>query len=144
MEGVITIQDSREHLTEMQQWRLNEAMKVNKNLKAEKTIDTIVDVAKTVVSVAGTVATVAMMICPLDGPAGELATMAATPGLVNAVESSRTLLKGIFVTKNTDEIRAAISDVAQNVKNISIKDRNLVQNQPVNMNNLTENVEMTK
>ena len=141
MEGVITIKDSRENLNQMQEWRRKEASKIIKNQKTENTIDTVVDVTKSVVSFAGTVATIAMTICPLDGPAGELAVMAATPTLVQAVESSRNLLKGIFVNRDFKQIQAAMSDIQSNVKNITIPDRNMAQT--VRQNSF-ENVDMVK
>ena len=150
MEGIITVQDSRENLNQMKQWRAKEATKIAKNQKVENTIDNIVDVAKSVVSFAGTAATVALTVCQVDGPFGEALAVAATPGLVQAVESSRTLLKGIFVNKDVNQIRASMSDVVGNVKNISIPDKNMAQTVQVigsnakNDSNVYNNQDMVK
>ena len=131
MEGVITISDSRENLERMKEWRRKEATKVINQNNTEN----IIDITKSVVSVAGAVATVVMTICPFDGPLGETATILATPALVQAVESSRNLLKGIFVNKDRTQITAAIADLKQNVQEISVIDKNLVKTtakEPIN------------
>ena len=127
MEGVITISDSRENLERMKEWRRKEATKVINQNNTENIIDNVIDITKSVVSVAGAVATVVMTICPFDGPLGETATILATPALVQAVESSRNLLKGIFVNKDRTQITAAIADLKQNVQEISVIDKNLVK-----------------
>ena len=131
MEGVITVDASREELERLKAWRREQAKKVVNKSAAETIIDKVIDVTKCVVGVAGTVATVALAICPLDGPAGEIATMAATPALVGAVESGRNLLKGLFVEKDPNQISSALADLNGNVKNISIKDVNLLKTKKV-------------
>lgn len=124
MEGIITVKENRETYDAMKEWRKNEALKMTKNEKTENKIDQIVDITKSVVGVVGSVVTIALTICPLDGPAGEIAFGAATAAAVQAVESSRNLLKGIFVNKDPGQIAAAIADLQQNVKDITIADRN--------------------
>ena len=131
MEGVITVDASREELERLKAWRAEQAKKVVNKSNAETIIDKVVDVTKCVVGVAGTIATVVLAICPLDGPAGEIATIAATPSLVAAVESSRNLLKGIFVEKSPEQITAAMADLKGNVKDISIRDVNLLKTKKV-------------
>ena len=128
LEGIITIQDTRENLDKMKEWRSREASKIINQNNTEIIIDNIVDVTKSVVSFAGTVATVVMAICPFDGPAGEIATMLATPALVNAVEAGRGLLKGVFVSHDREQITASIADLRGNVKEISAIDKNMVRN----------------
>ena len=131
MEGVITVEATREELDRLKEWRAEQAKKVANKSSAESVIDTVIDVTKCVVGFAGAVATVVLAICPLDGPAGEIATIAATPSLVAAVESGRSLLKGLIVEKNPEQISAALADIKGNVKDISIKDINLLKTKKI-------------
>jgi hypothetical protein len=131
MEGIITVDASREEVARLKEWRAEEAKKVANKSNTETVIDRVIDITKCVVGFAGTVATVVLAICPLDGPAGEIAAIAATPGLMAAVESGRDLLKGIFVEKNPEQINAALADIKGNVKDISIKDVNLLKTKKV-------------
>jgi hypothetical protein len=131
MEGIITVDASREEVERLKAWRAEQAKKVANKSNAETIIDRVFDITKCVVEFAGTVATIALTICPLDGPAGEIAMVAATPGLVAAVESGRKLVKGVFVEKDTEQISAALADIKGNVKDISIKDINLLKTKKV-------------
>ena len=139
MEGIITLKYSRKNLDKMKFWRKCEASKVVDYQKREENIDKFVNITKGVVSFAGTAATVALSVCPLDGPFGEIATVAATPALVQAVESSRGLLKGMFVNKDSNQIQAAMTDLQSNVKNITIPDRNIAKTVSVNDLDLANN-----
>lgn len=125
MEGIITIKDTKENLEKLKQWQKDKIKQITNN--PEKSIDKAVDVTKSVVTFAGTTATVVLAVCPLDGPVGEIATMLATPALVKAVESSRDVLKSIFVTKDRNQITASIADLKGNIKDISVIDKNMVQ-----------------
>ena len=131
MEGVITVQASRDEVERLKAWKKEQVKEVTQKSGTEKVIDSAVDVAKCVVMFAGAVATVALMICPADGPFGEIACMAAQPALLKAVESCRGVLKGMFVDKNTEQITAAMADLSGNVKDISIKDTNLIKTKSV-------------
>lgn len=125
MEGVITVKDTRENLTAMQQYRKFEAEKIAKSLNGERIIDAIMDGLKFIVSVAGMVLTVVTKFFP--GKADDLAVILAQPAILNAIEAARGALKGIFVSKDNNQINAALVDFSGNVKNISIKDTNLVK-----------------
>lgn len=131
MEGIITVDASREEVERLKAWRAEQAKKVASKSNTETVIDRVIDITKCVVGFAGAVATVVLAVCPLDGPAGEIAAAAATPGLVAAVESGRGLLKGIFVEKNPEQINAALADLQGHVKDISIKDVNLLKTKKV-------------
>ena len=124
MEGIITIQDKRENLNAMQQYRKYEAEKIVKSVNGESLIDTIIDGIKTIVSVAGMVLTVITKFFP--GKLDDIAVILAQPAILNAIESARGVLKGVFISKDNGKINAALADFNGNVKNITIKDTNLV------------------
>ena len=125
MEGIITIKDNRENLNAMQQYRKYEAEKIAKKITGEGIIDTIIDGLKFIVTVAGMVLTVVTKFFP--GHADDLAVILAQPAILNAIESARGVLKSVFISKDNGEIRAALVDFGGNVKDISIKDSNLVE-----------------
>ena len=125
MEGIITIKDKRENLTAMQQYRKYEADRIAKKLNGESIIDAIIDGVKCIVSVAGMVLTVITKFFP--GHADDLAVILAQPAILNAIESARGVLKSVFVSRDNGEIKAALVDFSGNVKDISIKDTNLVE-----------------
>ena len=118
-------------------WEQNyQLMQQEKMQKKEKIIDTAVDVTKFAVNVAGTALTVAATVCPVDGPAGEMAIAAATPALAKAVENCRPLLKGA-VNKDMSQVNAAMADLNGNVQNFVMKDANLVKARNSNMQTQT-------
>ena len=125
LEGIITVKDTRQNLTAMQELRKQEAQRIVSSLNGENIIDSIVDGVKTVVTVAGTVLNVVTKFIP--GKADDLALILAQPAILNAIEASRGLLKGIFISKDVNQITASLVDVAGNVKDITIKDTNLVE-----------------
>lgn len=125
MEGIITVKDTRENLNAMQQYRKREAEKIVKSVNGEGIIDTIIDGLKFNVNVAGMVLTVVTKFFP--GHVDDLAVTLGQPAILNAIESARGVLKSVFVSKDNDEIRAALTDFGSNVKDITIKDRNLVE-----------------
>ena len=124
MEGIITIKDTRENLTAMQQYRKYEAEKIVKSINGEGIIDAIIDGIKTIVTVAGMVLTVITKFFP--GHVDDIAVILAQPAILNAIESARGLLKSVFISKDNGMINAALVDLHGNVKDISIKDTNLV------------------
>ena len=124
MEGIITIKDTRENLTAMQQYRKYEAEKIAKSINGEGIIDAIIDGIKTIVTVAGMVLTVITKFFP--GHVDDIAVILAQPAILNAIESARGLLKSVFISKDNGMINAALVDLHGNVKDISIKDSNLV------------------
>ena len=125
MEGIVTVKDTRENLNAMQQYRKYEAEKIAKKITGEGIIDTIIDGLKYIVTVAGMVLTVVTKFFP--GHADDLAVILAQPAILNAIESARGVLKSVFISKDQGEIRAALVDFSGNVKDISIKDTNLVE-----------------
>ena len=126
MEGIITIKDTRENLTAMQQYRKYEAEKIVKSINGESIIDTIIDGIKSIVTIAGMVLTIITKFFP--GKADDLAIILAQPAILNAIESARGVLKSVFISKDNGQISAALVDFSGNVKDISIKDSNLVKN----------------
>ena len=125
MEGIITIKDSRENLNAMQQYRKYEAEKIAKSVNGEGIIDAIIDGLKLIVSVAGMVITVITKFFP--GHVDDIAVILAQPAILNAIESARGVLKSVFISKDHGEIKAALVDFSGNVKDITIKDTNLVE-----------------
>ena len=124
MQGVVTIKDTRENLNAMQQYRKYEAEKIAKSVTGENIIDTIIDGIKSIVTVAGMVLTVITKFFP--GKADDLAVILAQPAILNAIESARGVLKSVFISKDSGQISAALVDFSGNVKDITIKDTNLV------------------
>ncbi len=124
MEGIITVKDTRANLTAMQQYRKYEAEKIVKSVTGEGIIDTIIDGLKCIVTVAGMVLTVITKFFP--GKADDLAVILAQPAILNAIEAARGVLKSVFISKDNGKISAALVDFAGNVKDITIKDTNLV------------------
>ena len=61
------------------------------------------------------------------GHADDLAVILAQPAILNAIESARGVLKSVFVSKDNGKINAALVDFSGNVKNITIKDKNIVE-----------------
>ena len=127
MEGVITIQDSRSNVDALKSWRAKEVATLSRSAKNENKIDNAVNITKSIVSIAGTIATIVMSLCPVDGPVGDTLTVLAKPQLVGAVEASRGLLKGAIVNNDIKQVKASLADVMGNVKEISVKDWNIVQ-----------------
>lgn len=125
MEGIITVKDTRENLNAMQQYRKYEAEKIAKSVNGEGIIDAIIDGLKFIVSVAGMVLTVITKFFP--GHVDDIAVILAQPAILKAIESARGVLKSVFISKDNGEIRAALVDFSGNVKDISIKDTNLVE-----------------
>ena len=125
MEGIITIKDTRENLNAMQQYRKYEAERISKSVTGEGIIDTIMDSLKFIVTVAGMVLTVITKFFP--GHVDDIAVILAQPAILNAIESARGVLKSIFISKDNGQIQAALVDFSGNVKDITIKDTNLVE-----------------
>ena len=116
MEGIITIKDTRENLTAMQQYRKYEAEKIVKSINGESIIDTIIDGIKSIVTIAGMVLTIITKFFP--GKADDLAIILAQPAILNAIESARGVLKSVFISKDNGQISAALVDFSGNVKDI--------------------------
>ena len=83
-------------------------------------------VAKTTVDTIGTVATIALVVCPLDGPFGELISLAATGvfhGLVVGAEKIYDSVvdipnKDTSVADNINDINNAISENSGNIRKV--------------------------
>ena len=125
MEGIVTIKDTRENLNAMQQYRKYEAEKIVKSVTGEGIIDTIIDGLKFIVTIAGMVLNVVTKFFP--GHVDDIAVILAQPAIINAIESARGVLKSVFISKDHGEIKAALVDFGGNVKDITIKDTNLVE-----------------
>ena len=127
MEGVITVKDSRQNLEAMQKWR-NEATKTvqQENLKNgfQNVANIALDVAKIGTLAVGSVATVvaALSPAPVLSPVIAKASMA----LAGAVEGSKQLLNGVSREEGLQQITASLSDLRGSVKDVSIRDRNIV------------------
>ena len=127
MDGIITMKGSREIVEKLKAWRAKAASDASKEEKKESTIDTAVDVTKIFVKAVGNAVTMTLSICSLGGTLGKALVALTKPAFVKAVESSRGLLKAAYVTKDSEQIKAVMADVYGNVKEISIKDEDLVQ-----------------
>lgn len=124
MEGVITIQDKRENLEAMKQWR-NEATKKVMSENTKETINTVLDVAKVTTMAVGTVATIVAALSP--APVLSPIIAKASASLVGVIEGSKILLKGGNRDIGVNQITASLADFQGNIKDISIRDNNLVQ-----------------
>lgn len=56
------------------------------SLKIEEQIEKQAEMTKKTIAVAGTIATIVLLICPADGPVGEICTALATPALIKLVD----------------------------------------------------------
>ena len=126
MKGIIAIPENRDTINKMKNFKFKSI--------SEEQFDNKIDVIKNIVKIAGVVATVVLVVVPVDGPFGELATALATPVLVKAVESMREPLKSLVVKKE-NRINAAIIDENGNNKPITLVDNDMAQN--INSNNNT-------
>ena len=126
MDGIITIKDTRDNVSAMQQFQRNEAVDTINNAAPVNNIDVIGNTIKSVVSVAGSVLNIAACFIP-GGKIARIASLIAQPAILAAINSGKELLNGIFVNKSQEQICASMSDLAGNIQNISIGDRNLAQ-----------------
>ena len=124
MEGVITVQESRQNYDAMKNWR-NEATKKIMSEKTINVIDTVLDVAKVTTMAVGTVATVVAAVSP--APVLSPVIAKASASLVGVIEGSKILLKGGNRDIGVNQITASLADFQGNIKDISIRDNNLVQ-----------------
>lgn len=93
----------------------------------EKKLDIGIDIAKGTVGVLGATATVLLLICPFDGPVGEIVSFLATPGLVFAVGKLGDELKKTYRTSkkiysgsiNTETGKV---DVGKGISNATLDD----------------------
>ena len=76
--NIICTLEDREILEQMKQAKIKKLREIETLKKKSDAIDAGCEIAKGVVTVAGAVLTVVMTICPLDGPAGEVATILAS------------------------------------------------------------------
>ena len=120
--GIITVQDTRENLMNMQQFRNNQVQQV---INPEQIIDDVANGLSFVVNVAGTVLNVATKIIP--GKLDDIAVAVAQPAVIGAIEAGRNFFKGVFVNKDAEQISSSFADLAGNVMDISIRDTNLVE-----------------
>lgn len=126
--NIICTLEDREILEQMKQAKIKKLREIETLKKKSDAIDAGCEIAKGVVTVAGAVLTVVMTVCPLDGPAGEVATILGSAALIKAIDSSKNLLKATLVDKDMEEISSALIDISGNIKEIKVKDADLVQN----------------
>ena len=124
---LLTLED-REILEKMKEAKINKLKEIEINKKKSDAIDAGCEIAKGVVKVAGSVLTVVLAVCPLDGPVGEIVTVLGSAALIKAIDSSKDLLKASLVNKDPSEISSALVDLSGNIKEIKIKDNDLVEN----------------
>ena len=64
----------------------------------EEKIEKEAEITKTVIGIAGSVATIILMVCPFDGPFGELVTLLATPAFIKLVDIAADFRKKAIIT----------------------------------------------
>lgn len=75
-------------------------------------------VAKKTVDIVGGIATVALVLCPTDGPFGEVATLISTGVLHGMVSSAEQIYDKVMAsTKEGANIMENATDIARNLKN---------------------------
>lgn len=88
-----------------------------KSDEIDKKIEKRAETTKKTIKVAGTVATVLLMICPADGPLGEVLTALATPALVELVDVKADIeKKATLGLKNIMEKKVLKVDRPNNVE----------------------------
>lgn len=126
--GIVCTLEDREILEKMKQAKIQKLKEIEISKQRERVIDTGFDIAKGVVMVAGSVLTVVMTVCPVDGPVGEIATVLGSAALLKALDSGKELLKASLVKKDPGEISAALVNLSGNIKEIKVKDKDIVEN----------------
>ena len=129
--GIITIQENRENLNAMHEWRREEIAKMHEKCEGkltEEKIDKIVDTVEVVLGVVSTGATVAVKVWPgATGKAVAAGIALASTGLLALTEPSREFLKATFVKKDPKSIIAAMTNVSKATSNISITDKDIAR-----------------
>ena len=96
-------------------------------------------VAKKAVDIVGGIATVALVLCPMDGPFGEIATLISTGVLHGMVSSAEQIYdKAVDSTKEGANIIGNATDIARNLKNekeslVKLKNSLIAGKQDVNI-----------
>lgn len=139
MEGILTVQDTRQNLNNMKEWR-NEAVKtVKQQTMSDNTkniLNVVCDVAKIATLAVGAVATVVAAVSPAPVLSPVVAKVSAS--VVGIVEGSKALLNGAPREEGVEKITASLSDLKGNIKDVSIRDKNIIKSaqlETVNMGN---------
>ena len=96
-EGIVLKPEKRENISKIKSWYKEKMIDTGKAKDLEKKIDNEAKIAKTAIGVIGAVATVILMICPVDGPFGEVCSALATPALIGLVSLAADLKKKALI-----------------------------------------------
>ncbi len=127
MEGTIAIEEPRSVVDNFRQWYQEKLIDTGKAAKFEELTEKRVELDKKMVKAAGTIATVALVLCPLDGPFGEIAVILATPALVKLVEAKGEFTKNAVIGTKRD-FETIYLGVDGSSKKVVLPDKNIVQN----------------
>ncbi|MDD2378144.1 MAG: hypothetical protein PHD10_05135 [Bacilli bacterium] len=128
MSGTIIIQEPRKTKEKFSSWYEKKFIETGKSKDFEEKFDQAINVATQSVVVAGSAATVALIFCPVDGPFGELCTIAATPVLAKLVEECGKLLKKVVIKDiKRDLIEGTIVQKDGSSESVIIPDGNIVE-----------------
>ncbi len=103
-QGNIITSESRDVVDKLKKWYKEKIIDSGISQKYEAGIDTTAKAIKGVIKVVGVTATIILIICPADGPFGELLTALATPGLCALVDKIVDMYKNAAIgAKRTGE-----------------------------------------
>lgn len=108
MNGTLVVEEERIIIDNLKNWYKEKIIDTGISAKFEDAVNIWSKIDAGIVAVAGTVATIALTICPLDGPLGEICSALATPGLTalanikgkvvkNAVVGVKRKIEGTFI-----------------------------------------------
>lgn len=100
--GVIVVPEKQSIIQRFKKYYKEKIIDTGKSENFEKTVDKVATGVKTAVKVAGTIATVILVICPADGPFGEVCTVLATPALCALVDKVADMAKKTTISAKRD------------------------------------------
>lgn len=104
--GMIIVPEKQNVIQRFKEYYKKNIIDTGKSEKFEKTVDKVAKGVKTAVKVVGTVATVILVLCPADGPFGELCTALATPALCALVDKIADMAKKTTISAKRDMEKA--------------------------------------
>ena len=105
-DGMIVIPEKQSVIQKFKKYYKENIIDTGKSEQFEKTVDKVANGVKTAVKVVGTVATVVLVVCPADGPFGEVFTALATPALCVLVDKIADMAKKTTISAKRDMEKA--------------------------------------
>ncbi|MGM9877581.1 MAG: hypothetical protein ACI33S_02925 [Bacilli bacterium] len=106
----------------------------------EEKIDKQTKATKTAVKVAGTIATIVLMVCPADGPFGEIATLLATPAFCKLAEIAAEIKKKTLISakRSAEKYILHVESKNESVEGYNLKSGEYISDMKSFIKNLDE------